>query len=82
MPSTRLRGHDPWLAWRDRDSDGFRLRERGRGRWLRRVPLERTRSESGAGARGVLERSPSGRVRRAMAALERLIEGWLGAVVI
>lgn len=37
---------------------------------------------SGAGARGAQERSPSGRVRGAMAARERLIEGWLGAVVI
>ena len=36
----------------------------------------------GEGTRGALEQSPSSRVRGAMAALERLIEGWLGAVVI
>lgn len=36
----------------------------------------------GEGTRGALEQSPSSRVRGAMAALEWLIGGWLGAVVI
>ena len=40
----RLRGHDLWLVWRDKEFQGFLARERGS--WLRRVSFDGIRSES------------------------------------